>query len=311
MKTILAVDDDVHLLDMLDKALNPMGFQIVPHTRVGGAIDRVRELNPDYLLLDVMLPDGAGYQVARAVRKDTDLYRLPILFVSSLSDGPEVEYAIRQGGDAYLAKPFSLAQLLDRIKNLDIVRERVGRCDPMTGLLSMEAMEREIDHRILNEEMFCVCYFTIVNFAVFQGTRGVEESERVIAWLSRILEDTAGEVGMRESARFAHIGQDHFIALVEVDGYKKYCKALTRRFEDGVGAYYKDFEKEQGYQVTVPRQGVFEGAKLMHLHILLLRSDKHEFKSSHDILKAFRKAHETPEDQPVEAVFRFHQGQKW
>ncbi|HNR30325.1 MAG TPA: response regulator [Candidatus Hydrogenedentes bacterium] len=310
MKHILAVDDDVGLLDLLGKALAPRGYALSAAHRVGGVLEKVREVKPDYLLLDVMLPDGAGYQVARAVRGDARLNHMPILFISTLNDGPEVAHAMKQGGDAYLTKPFTLEQLLDRLRSLDALTDRLSAPDAKTGLLHVEAITREIDRRILRHESYALCYFTIRNFPAYQSVRPPADCERVIAWAASLLREQARDLALRDT-RLAYVGGGHFLVLVHPDEDRKYCKAVNALFDDGVKQFYRSFEVEQGYTVNTPAQGVYEGARLMRLHIVILRSDEHDFKSSHEVLKAFQRAVESPDEEKTQAVFRYYQKYKW
>lgn len=310
MKRILAIDDDARLLDMLGKALGARGFAVAASNCINGAVEKARDFRPDYLMLDVMLPDGAGYQVARAVRADSGLYQTPILFMSMLAEGPEITHALRQGGDAYLTKPFTMEQLLQRLRTLDVLSGRLFNPDVRTGLLHSEAIEREIDRRIFRREPYALCYFTIRNFAAFEAARGPTEGERVIAWTAALLKDQACDLGVHE-AQLGHMGSDHFIALLSIEDHRKYCKAVHTQFDKGVKQFYRPFELEQGYMVDTPTEGIYEGARLMHLHVVLFRSDEHEFECSHDVLKAIRKALESPEDDKVQAVFRFYQKYKW
>lgn len=310
MKTIVAVDDDQDLLQLLGDVLRTHELRLVPVNRVNGALDRIKETRPDYLMLDVMLPDGAGYQVARAVRGDPCLYQTPILFVSALGEPPEVTHAMRQGGDAYLTKPFSLSQFFDRLRTLDILSERIRMPDSGTGLLHVETIEREIDLHTIRHEPFALGYFTIANFAGFQKSRTADRAQEVISWTGHMLQHSLRESEIAEG-RIAHLSSDHFIVFLHPDHCRPYCKLVTAKFNDQIKQFYRGFELEQKYTVTTPKDGVYEGAKLMRLHILLFESNKHEFENSRDILKSFQKALTNQEEEKSGSVFRYNQGAKW
>ncbi|MBP8130886.1 MAG: response regulator [Candidatus Hydrogenedentes bacterium] len=310
MKRILAIDDDLQLLEMLGKALIARGFAVAACPSTNGVIEKTREFKPDYILLDVMFPGGTGYQLARSLRSDSGLYKVPILFVSAVVDGPEIAHALKQGGDGYLTKPFTMEQLLARLRTLDVLAEKLSNLDARTGLLQLEAIGREIDYRIFRQEHFALCYFTIKNVEAFEASRGTQDTERLIAWTASLLKEQARETGLHET-QLGHLGGGHFLALLPIDDQRKYCRAVHKHFDEGVKQFYKQFEVDQGYVVGSRAEGVYEGARLMHLHIVLFRSDEHEFDCYHAVLKAFQKALEAPEDDKVQAVFRFYQKYKW
>jgi DNA-binding response OmpR family regulator len=310
MKTIVAVDDDRDLLQLLGETLRAHDLGLIPVNRIGGALGQIRESRPDYLMLDVMLPDGAGYQVARAVRSDPGLYKTPILFMSALGEPPEIAHALNQGGDAYLTKPFSLTQLFDRLRTLDILSDRINTLDAQTGLMHVEAIQREIDLEILRQTAFSLAYFTIGNFSGYRNSRTPAQAQEVITWTARLLQDSARESG-QSAVRIAHLGNDHFLALLDSSQRKSYCKQVTGKFNDQIVQFYRSIELEQKYTVATPKDGVFEGARLMQLNALLFDSEKHSFDNAHAILKKFQKALSSQDSDKSHAVFRFKQGEKW
>ena len=111
---IMAVDDEPDILDLLEKALRIEGFPTVIKIDTGmKAVNACREIQPDIMILDVMLPDIDGYEVCRQIRQFSNC---PILFLSSKNDELDKILGLAVGGDDYVTKPFSPKEIAYRVK---------------------------------------------------------------------------------------------------------------------------------------------------------------------------------------------------
>lgn len=111
--TVLVVEDDSVILEGLKFALMQEGYHVVTASSVEDAMKVVSGCSIDFYLLDVMLPDGDGYQICRAVRQ---LGQAPILFLTACDDEVNTVMALEQGADDYIAKPFRIRELTARMK---------------------------------------------------------------------------------------------------------------------------------------------------------------------------------------------------
>ena len=112
-KTILIVDDDPHILEVIQYALNRAGFTTVTAKEGLGALAANREVEPDLVILDINLPEMDGLDVCREIRKSSDV---PILFLSSRDEEIDRIVGLEIGGDDYVSKPFSPRELVARAK---------------------------------------------------------------------------------------------------------------------------------------------------------------------------------------------------
>lgn len=111
---IMIVDDEPDILDLLEKALNMEGFSHIIKMDDGRiAVDTCREIRPDVIILDVMLPEMDGYEVCRQIRQFS---HCPILFLSSKNDELDKLLGLAVGGDDYVTKPFSPKEVAYRVK---------------------------------------------------------------------------------------------------------------------------------------------------------------------------------------------------
>lgn len=110
----MIVDDEPDILDLLEKALNIEGYYNITKIDNGtSAVNICREIQPDILILDVMLPDIDGYEVCKQIRKFS---HCPILFLSSKNDELDKILGLSVGGDDYVTKPFSPKEIAYRVK---------------------------------------------------------------------------------------------------------------------------------------------------------------------------------------------------
>ncbi len=110
---VLMIDDDESLSAMLAEYLAPMDFDVTPAATVADGMTRLADGGFDLMILDVMLPDGDGFEVCRNVRAD---YNLPILMLTARGDEMDRIVGLELGADDYLPKPFNPRELLARLK---------------------------------------------------------------------------------------------------------------------------------------------------------------------------------------------------
>ena len=113
---VLLVEDEAALAEIVGESLEAKGFSVTGAATCEAAATSYAQKKPDIIVLDVMLPDGSGFDLATQIRK-TDL-QTPILFLTSRSRPEDVVTGFELGGNDYLKKPFSIAELIVRIQAL-------------------------------------------------------------------------------------------------------------------------------------------------------------------------------------------------
>src|SRR5210317_1703372 len=113
MQTILIVDDDAHIRQVLHFALEKAGYKLVEAENGQQALQGFQEHAPDLIVLDIMMPEMDGTDVCREIRKTSEV---PIVFLSSRDDEIDRILGLELGGDDYITKPFSPRELVARVK---------------------------------------------------------------------------------------------------------------------------------------------------------------------------------------------------
>lgn len=112
---LLIIDDNPSITDMLELVLPPEGFDVTTVNSGQDGIEVTRELNPDVVVLDLMMPGIDGWRVCKEIRTFS---QVPILILSAVVDTEEVSKAIDVGANDYLVKPAPLDKLINQVKSL-------------------------------------------------------------------------------------------------------------------------------------------------------------------------------------------------
>ena len=124
MTRLLIVDDDANLRHTLGYAFRQEGFEVVTADDGDQAIVSFRTTHPDLVILDVMLPGRDGFEVARALRKESDV---PVIMLTARDTELDKVVGLEIGADDYLAKPFSTRELIARVRAM---LRRTRRIEP-------------------------------------------------------------------------------------------------------------------------------------------------------------------------------------
>jgi len=116
--TVLVVDDDPVILKLLEVNFEMEGFEVVRAADGFEGLERAREVLPDIVVLDVMMPRMTGYEVAKALKEGTDTAHIPIIFVTARAQSNDVERGMELGVDDYVTKPFDPLDLIARVNTL-------------------------------------------------------------------------------------------------------------------------------------------------------------------------------------------------
>ena len=116
--TILAVDDEVHILELIYFNLKAAGYHVVTALTGEEALKRCEVEKPSLVLLDIMLPGIDGLEVCRRLKGDRTTSNIPIIMLTARGDEVDKILGLELGADDYITKPFSVRELAARVKSL-------------------------------------------------------------------------------------------------------------------------------------------------------------------------------------------------
>jgi len=139
---VLVVDDEPNLAEVVTMALRFQGFEVQTAASGREALAAVHRFKPHLMVLDVMLPDMEGFEVA--ARLGAQRAGVPIIFLTARDATEDKVRGLSGGGDDYMTKPFSLEELVARIRT---ILRRTGQAAPESGRLSFEDLELDEESR--------------------------------------------------------------------------------------------------------------------------------------------------------------------
>lgn len=144
--TVLVVDDNAQNVELIQAYLESL--RCTTHVAVDGvdALEKVAQVKPDLILLDIMMPRMSGFEVCRRLKADPATRDIPIIMVTALNELGDIERGVESGTDDFLTKPINKLELLTRVKSLLRVRHLKSQLERTLAYLGdMEAGPRPAD----------------------------------------------------------------------------------------------------------------------------------------------------------------------
>lgn len=135
-RTVLVIEDDVNMLQLLQLMLQRQGFEVSLANRSQEGLEKALNERPDVVIVDLMMPEMSGFEVIRRLRADPRGVALPILVLTARAQPLDRKAALEAGADAYLSKPVSARMLLEKVEEL-AARARPKQPSHVVVLLSL------------------------------------------------------------------------------------------------------------------------------------------------------------------------------
>ncbi|NJR67499.1 MAG: response regulator [Synechococcales cyanobacterium CRU_2_2] len=118
MSTVLVVEDSPAQREMITDLLRGSGLDVSVATDGVEALERIESQQPDIVILDIVMPRMNGYELCRRLKNDPKTQTLPVVMCSSKGEEFDRYWGLKQGADAYVAKPFQPTELVGTVKQL-------------------------------------------------------------------------------------------------------------------------------------------------------------------------------------------------
>jgi len=132
---ILIADDNFQNCELLDAFLAEENYEIAMAHDGRETLKKVKEFQPDLILLDIMMPKLSGYEVCKQLRSEAATRDIPVLMVTALAEMGDIERAVQAGADDFLTKPVNRLELTTRVKSLLRVRHLTSQRDRLLAYL--------------------------------------------------------------------------------------------------------------------------------------------------------------------------------
>lgn len=139
---VLIVDDNPKNISVLEDTLEPLGYELFVSLNANKALDIIPVINPDLILLDIMMPDLNGFDMCRILKKDPKTAGIPIIFLTAIDSVESKVKAFKMGAADYICKPFNCLEVTARV-NIHLQKALAFK--------KLEELNRILDHRVMDE----------------------------------------------------------------------------------------------------------------------------------------------------------------
>ena len=269
---ILVVDDDHDVAATVELNLTIEGYDV--HVVHDGceALRRARELRPDLVVLDVVLPGLDGYAVCAALRDDPATAHAGVIMLSARTMPDDRVRGLSAGADDYIAKPFSPVELIARVRTVLRRTTPANDVSPLTRLPGPLQISAELERRIADGSSTCaVIDADLTGFSSYNARYGYDAGDELVRYTARVLVATLREIG-GDDYFVGHSGGDDFMLLTSARHAEGVCRASIAVFEHGVSGYYDAADVARGFTELEDRRGEQHRHPLVSLAMGIVRT---------------------------------------
>ena len=252
---VLIADDDPDIVQFVRVNLELEGFEVETASNGQEAVDRVIANPPDVCLLDVMMPIMDGMSALKLLRRHPAVANTSIIMLTARALMEDRVQGLEFGADDYITKPFDLTELTARINAVLRRSQAMRDVSPLTGLPGNFRIATTIDDRIkLDGDPFAIAWVDLDHFKAFNDHYGFMRGDQVIKFTAHVLLEALAE--LEDSDAFVgHIGGDDFVGVLAAQDAEKFCKSVTRMFDESILDFYDTTDALRGSVDVVDRRG--------------------------------------------------------
>jgi diguanylate cyclase (GGDEF)-like protein len=277
---ILVVEDDSDSSNMLRIYFTSQGFDVSVAPRGGVALEMCRKSPPDLVLLDILLPDILGTEVAYELRKAFGTQDIPIIFLTQKDERSDKISGLELGVNDYITKPFDIEELKLRVTNTIRNQSRATLKNPITGLPSGHLIEEQLN-KFLRSHNWTYLQIGIEHFAPYNDVYGYVAGDEVIRLTASLVTEIIAEEGTPDDF-IGHARGDIFIVITTATDVASLIEKLRGRFTEKILVHYSFADREQK-GINRP-DGAF--VPLMYLSIGVVSAHTRAFTNGYEILDA-------------------------
>ncbi len=268
--SILTVEDDPDISDMLRLYFSAIGYQVHVAQRGRDGVESAMREIPDLVLLDIMLPDIDGYQVASELRASNRTRDIPVIFLSQKDNQEDKVNGLSLGAVDYVTKPFDIEELKLRAERVIRRNRQRGSTNPRTGLPGRQTLEEQI-RGLDSSKSWALLSCRLEHYDPFVDKYGFVAGDQVLRHVAQLMQSSLTQHGSPEDF-VAHTDDSEFTLLITDDRrLQKVSKTIYDQFQKTASAHYSFWDREQGYIVTHTSDGAEIKVPLMKLGVRAMR----------------------------------------
>ncbi|MEJ5186767.1 MAG: response regulator [Candidatus Geothermincolales bacterium] len=263
---ILIIDDEPQILRALELYLENEDFEVHVLEDPCRAVEKAEEIQPDLIILDIMMPPMDGIQVCRELRARSRTRLIPIIFLTARGSLEDKIQGLEAGGVDYVTKPFDHRELLARIRaHIRRSREEISS-HTATGLPGAASVESEVKARLQRGDIFAALFVGLDHLKEYREAYGISGEEMVLRRVAGVLEEALNAHG-GDGHFLGHPSYEEFLALCSPTGAAQVCREAVDRFEAMVHDFYQEQHRHRGMLTYYDYRGSLVKAPFLKLSI--------------------------------------------
>jgi DNA-binding response OmpR family regulator len=234
--TILVVEDDLDVADMLSAYFRVQGYDVLIANIGAEGVQTCRTNHPDLVILDIRLPDFDGYEVARQLRSSRRTADIPIIFLTDKRHREDRLQGLELGADDYITKPFDIQELRLRVRNA--LRRTSG--STLTNTVTGLAEGALVDERLLeclDRKDWALLLVSLENLDAFREMYGFVASDDVQRAVSLMIHNAVRSVGSVNDF-LGHVSPMEFILVTRMDHLQPLIERIRDRLDQSLDFFY-------------------------------------------------------------------------
>ncbi|MHB8896608.1 MAG: GGDEF domain-containing response regulator [Candidatus Geothermincolia bacterium] len=269
---VLVADDDHNLRQLLMEALPRHKFEVYQAADGPETWDTIKNLRPDLVLLDVMMPGMDGHEICRLMRDNPQTRNIPVIMLTARAQLQDKLDGIESGADDYITKPFDPMELQARIEMHLRRYLRDSDMSPITELPGNKAIEQALIDRIESGRKFALLYVDLDDFKAFNDYYGFTAGSEVIRMTGDVLAKALQNNASGDDF-LGHVGGDDFVVLTPPDSAEAVSKDIIRTFDERIREHYSPEDLQKGYIVSIDRRGYVMKFPVMTISISIVHNE--------------------------------------
>lgn len=279
---LLIVEDDFDISNMLRIYFTAQGYDVDTALRGSEALEKTRQVMPNLIVLDIMLPDIDGYEVCRNLRLSIRTSHIPVIFLTQRDERSDRLQGLELGADNYITKPFDIEELKLYVQNAIARSERESLTDPQTGLPAGRLIENRLREIIRQRKGWAFMDIRINYYEPFKDVYGFIAANDVLRFAAMMIGEVMDELGTGNDF-IGHAGGDNFIVISTEESAGAVRQRLKARFKEEVLTHYNFMDRQQGFILAPDETGKIQQTPLMTLAVGMVAPSTHVFADIREI----------------------------
>ncbi len=251
--TVLVVDDEPDILEVLNKELSDRGYVVRLERDGREGLETARKISPDLLILDIHMPGMDGLQLKASLNLDEATADIPTIFLSASDQtSPKVE-GFQLGADDYVTKPFNMEELMARVDSILLRHQRsieLSMTDKLTGLYNLHVYKKQVISFFKSAKRYgrdlSLAILDIDGLKNINDTQGHQAGDFVIKKVAEVMNRS-----FRRPDILIRYGGDEFVILMP-ESTREQAAIAIRRFKDALeGESFATDESGQRVAISV------------------------------------------------------------